>query len=142
MRAAIAALHAAHSPTLIGVRHHSAVLARVVPQLLDRIEPETVLIELPADLQSWLEHVADEQTVAPIAISAVPRRGGMFFYPLADFSPELVAIRRPESCSQTNRWSDSSTKEASKTGALSRPALSSLRRWPTVGSSPAQRSNP
>lgn len=93
MRAAIAALHAADAPTLIGVRHHSAVLARVVPQLLDRIQPETVLIELPADLQSWLEYVADEQTVAPIAISAVPRRGGMFFYPLADFSPELVAIR-------------------------------------------------
>ncbi len=93
MRPAIAALHAAHSPTLIGVRHHSAVLARVVPQLLDRMQPETVLIELPSDLQGWLEHVADEQTVAPIAISAVPRRGGMFFYPLADFSPELVAIR-------------------------------------------------
>lgn len=81
------------TPLLIGVRHHSAALAAAMTGLLDRFKPEVVLVEMPADLQPWLEYLADESTHAPVAISAVDSRGNLAFYPLADFSPELVAIR-------------------------------------------------
>ncbi|ELP35667.1 DUF5682 family protein [Rhodopirellula baltica] len=81
------------TPWLIGVRHHSAALARAMPAMLNDFAPECLLVELPGDLQDWIEHLADPQTIAPVAISAVHPEHGLFFYPLADFSPEWVAIR-------------------------------------------------
>ncbi|WP_146576895.1 DUF5682 family protein [Neorhodopirellula pilleata] len=81
------------SPLLIGVRHHSATLARVVPKILDAFGPECLLVELPADLADWIEFLGDPRTIAPVAISAADDRRGLFFYPMADFSPEWVAIR-------------------------------------------------
>lgn len=87
------ALLSSHTPLLIGVRHHSATLARVLPAMLDAFAPECLLIELPADLHDWIEHLADPQTIAPVALSAVHPKHGLFFYPMADFSPEWVAIR-------------------------------------------------
>ena len=87
------ALHQCTEPLLIGVRHHSAMLARAMPVLLDRFAPDAILIELPSDLSDWMQYIADPRTQAPIAISAVDPDGGMMFYPLADFSPEFAAIR-------------------------------------------------
>ncbi|MEU5692863.1 DUF5682 family protein [Actinosynnema sp. NPDC020468] len=86
---------AAHrEPLLIGVRHHSPALAAVVPALLDAAEPEVLLIELPEELADWLPHLADPDLVAPVALSGAGRDGsGLAFYPFADFSPELAAVR-------------------------------------------------
>lgn len=81
------------APLLIGVRHHSAALARAVPTILESYRPECVLVELPSDLQEWIPYLAHPDTVAPVALSASSGNGDLFFYPLADFSPELVAIR-------------------------------------------------
>lgn len=81
------------TPLLIGVRHHSAAVARALPQMLDDFSPKSLLIELPEDLNSWFTYLADSDTHAPVAISAVDGAGHLAFYPLADFSPELVAIR-------------------------------------------------
>ncbi|MFI6152785.1 DUF5682 family protein [Kitasatospora sp. NPDC051170] len=84
-------------PYLIGVRHHAPSLSAVLPALLEAARPETVLIELPAEFQPWLDHLADERTTAPVALAAAPASGdetaGPAFYPFADFSPELVALR-------------------------------------------------
>ncbi|SOB80969.1 vWA domain-containing protein [Streptomyces sp. 1331.2] len=96
-------------PYLIGVRHHAPSLSAVVPALLDAARPEAVLVELPAEFQSWLGLLADEATEAPVALAAAPAgpeeagradgrggpdgRGGLAFYPFADFSPELAALR-------------------------------------------------
>ncbi|BET46248.1 DUF5682 family protein [Kitasatospora aureofaciens] len=80
-------------PCLIGVRHHSPALAVAVPGLLDAADPEVVCVELPADFQPWLPYLADRRTVAPVALSGVYEDGRLRFYPLADFSPELAAIR-------------------------------------------------
>ncbi|MGX1225793.1 DUF5682 family protein [Streptomyces ambofaciens] len=80
-------------PYLIGVRHHSPALAVAVPGLLDAADPEVVCVELPADFQPWLRHLADPRTVAPVALSGVYDDGRLHFHPLADFSPELAAIR-------------------------------------------------
>ncbi|MEU6966483.1 DUF5682 family protein [Kitasatospora aureofaciens] len=84
-------------PYLIGVRHHAPSLSAVLPALLDAARPEVVLVELPAEFQPWLHRLADEATEAPVALAAAPvgpdDSGRLAFYPFADFSPELVALR-------------------------------------------------
>ncbi|MFE3386589.1 vWA domain-containing protein [Streptomyces anulatus] len=102
--AAVAALAATGpgSPFLIGVRHHAPSLAAALPALLDAAAPDVLLVELPAEFQPWLGWLAHEETEAPVALAAVPADGpgpgsagerGPAFYPFADFSPELVALR-------------------------------------------------
>ncbi|MGW3681375.1 vWA domain-containing protein [Streptomyces prasinus] len=101
---AVAALAAAGPglPFLIGVRHHAPSLAAALPALLDEAAPDVLLVELPAEFQPWLGWLAHEETEAPVALAAVPADGtgpgpanerGPAFYPFADFSPELVALR-------------------------------------------------
>ncbi|MFI0722316.1 DUF5682 family protein [Streptomyces sp. NPDC021224] len=101
---AVAALAAAGPgmPFLIGVRHHAPSLAAALPALLDAAAPDVLLVELPAEFQPWLGWLAHEETQAPVALAAVPAHGSGFgpadergpaFYPFADFSPELVALR-------------------------------------------------
>ncbi|MFD3872659.1 DUF5682 family protein [Streptomyces sp. NPDC058623] len=92
-RTAVAALAASRAPYLLGVRHHSPALAAVVPALLEAAGAEVVCVELPADFQPWLEHLADPETVAPVALAGLGGEGRLAFYPFADFSPELAAIR-------------------------------------------------
>ncbi|MGW7343246.1 DUF5682 family protein [Streptomyces sp. NPDC054854] len=92
-RTAVAALAASREPYLLGVRHHSPALAAVVPALLEAAGAEVLCVELPADFQPWLEHLADPETVAPVALAGLGREGRLAFYPFADFSPELAAIR-------------------------------------------------
>ncbi|MFH8666855.1 DUF5682 family protein [Streptomyces anulatus] len=102
--AAVAALAATGpgAPFLIGVRHHAPSLAGALPALLDAAAPDVLLVELPAEFQPWLGWLAHEETEAPVALAAVPADGpgpgsagerGPAFYPFADFSPELVALR-------------------------------------------------
>ncbi|MFE7459049.1 DUF5682 family protein [Streptomyces sp. NPDC057554] len=100
--AAVAALAADGPglPFLIGVRHHAPSLAAAVPALLDAAAPDVLLVELPAEFQPWLGWLAHEETRAPVALAAVPAGGpgaggeqGPAFYPFADFSPELAALR-------------------------------------------------
>ncbi|MGA4979517.1 vWA domain-containing protein [Streptomyces cinereoruber] len=92
-RAAVDALAASRTPYLLGVRHHSPALAAVVPALLDEAGAEVVCVELPADFRPWLEHLADPETVAPVALAGAGEGGRLSFYPFADFSPELAAVR-------------------------------------------------
>ncbi|WP_411074623.1 DUF5682 family protein [Streptomyces sp. cmx-4-7] len=92
-RAAVDALAASRTPYLLGVRHHSPALAAVVPVLLDEAGAEVVCVELPADFRPWLEHLADPETVAPVALAGAGEGGRLSFYPFADFSPELAAVR-------------------------------------------------
>ncbi|MFK0287844.1 DUF5682 family protein [Streptomyces sp. NPDC090499] len=93
--AALAALTDPAGPYLIGVRHHAPSLAAAVPALLDAANPDVLLVELPAELQEWLPWLAHEETRAPVALAAAPAdgSGGPAFYPFADFSPELAAVR-------------------------------------------------
>ncbi|MEU3791153.1 DUF5682 family protein [Streptomyces fructofermentans] len=94
---AVAALTGPTAPFLIGVRHHSPSLAAAVPALLDEAEPDVLLVELPGEMQEWLPWLGHEETRAPVALAAAPRDGaggqGPAFYPFADFSPELAAVR-------------------------------------------------
>ncbi|TYC24466.1 VWA domain-containing protein [Micromonospora sp. MP36] len=93
-RAVVDALAGSVRPYLIGVRHHSPALAAVIPALLDAAGAEVVCIELPADFQSWLPYLSDPAARAPLAlVGSHGTDGPMGFYPFADFSPELAAIR-------------------------------------------------
>jgi len=88
----VAALSASRAPFLIGVRHHSPALAVAVPRLLDGFGPDMLAVELPAQARAWVDWLAHPETVAPVAL-AFSRGEGMSFYPFADFSPELAALR-------------------------------------------------
>ena len=94
---ALAALTGPSAPYLVGVRHHAPSLAAAVPALLDEAEPDVLLVELPAEMQQWLPWLGHEETRAPVALAAAPGDGsggeGPAFYPFADFSPELAAVR-------------------------------------------------
>ncbi|MFJ8543659.1 DUF5682 family protein [Streptomyces sp. NPDC093586] len=92
---AVDALTDPGAPYLIGVRHHAPSLAAAVPALLDGAAPDVLLVELPAEMQEWLPWLGHEETRAPVALAAAPTEGdgGPAFYPFADFSPELAAVR-------------------------------------------------
>ncbi|MGW3661975.1 vWA domain-containing protein [Streptomyces sp. NPDC005141] len=92
-RAAVTALAGSVEPYLLGVRHHSPALAAAVPSLLDASGAEVVCVELPADFRPWLPHLAAPGTVAPVALAGAGENGRLGFYPFADFSPELAAVR-------------------------------------------------
>jgi len=77
---------------LVGVRHHSPGCAQALAALLAEVRPAVVLIEGPREYGALLGALADERTKPPVAILSVgQRRSG--FYPLADFSPEWIALR-------------------------------------------------
>ncbi|MFI1046612.1 DUF5682 family protein [Streptomyces griseoruber] len=84
------------------MRHHAPSLAAAVPALLDAARPDVVLVELPAEMQEWLPWLGHEETRAPVALAAAPGDGrggsGPAFYPFADFSPELAAVRWAARC--------------------------------------------
>ena len=92
-RAALDALADSVVPYLLGVRHHSPALAAAVPALLDAAGAEVVCVELPTDFQPWLTHLGAPGTLAPVALAGAGADGRLGFYPFADFSPELAAVR-------------------------------------------------
>jgi Mg-chelatase subunit ChlD len=94
-QAATEELAASRDPYLIGVRHHSAVLAHAVPALLERFAPQRVLVELPMEFAEWLPWLAHPEAVAPLALGGASTGddGPLAFFPFADFSPELAALR-------------------------------------------------
>ncbi|KAA6214459.1 hypothetical protein CP973_35790 [Streptomyces albofaciens JCM 4342] len=82
-------------PLLLGVRHHGPGSARAVRAVLERYEPPAVLIEGPPEADALVALAADEAMRPPVALLAhVPTDPGRAaFWPLAEFSPEWVAIR-------------------------------------------------
>lgn len=90
----VTALAGQRDPLLIGVRHHSPTLARVLPELLDAAAPAALAVELPTEAAGWVRWLGDPATVPPVAFAlADPDSESLGFYPFAAFSPEFVAIR-------------------------------------------------
>ena len=79
---------------VLGIRHHGPGSARSVVAELDRLQPEAVLIEGPADAADVLPLAADPGMVPPVALLAyapdAPRVSA--FWPYAVFSPEWQAL--------------------------------------------------
>lgn len=82
-------------PLLLGVRHHGPGSARAVRAALDAARPRVVLIEGPPEADVLIPLAADEDMRPPVALlgHAVDEPGRSAFWPLAEFSPEWVAIR-------------------------------------------------
>ncbi|MFI5472950.1 DUF5682 family protein [Streptomyces cacaoi] len=82
-------------PLLLGVRHHGPGSARAVRAALDAARPRTVLVEGPPEADALIPLAADEDMRPPVALlaHAVDEPGRSAFWPLAEFSPEWVALR-------------------------------------------------
>jgi hypothetical protein len=80
---------------LFGVRHHSPRACVVLRALLDRVRPDAVLIEGPADATPLIPLLAAADTVPPVALLAYRTDGqpGSSAWPFVAYSPELVALR-------------------------------------------------
>ena len=81
--------------SVLGIRHHGPGSARSVRAELDRIGPDAVLIEGPADASALIPLALDRAMRPPVALLVYapdePRTAT--FYPFAAFSPEWVAMR-------------------------------------------------
>jgi hypothetical protein len=87
----------------VPVRHHSPACARQVARLIRELRPAAVLIEGPRDATHLIPLLTHAKTRMPVAIytTFVRRVEGVdsspvrhaAYYPLCDYSPELVAIR-------------------------------------------------
>lgn len=82
-------------PILFGVRHLSPAGAWHLLQLLEEKRPRLVLVEGPSDLDLLMDDLARPETVPPVAILAYTQQAPVrsILYPLAEYSPEYVAIR-------------------------------------------------
>ncbi|WP_420079851.1 DUF5682 family protein [Streptomyces sp. JL4002] len=82
-------------PLLLGVRHHGPGSARAVRAALDAARPAAVLVEGPPEGDGLLALAADPGMRPPVALlaHAADDPGRAAFWPLAEFSPEWVAIR-------------------------------------------------
>ncbi|MFB7652248.1 MULTISPECIES: DUF5682 family protein [unclassified Streptomyces] len=82
-------------PLLLGVRHHGPGSARAVRAALEAARPGAVLIEGPPEADALIPLAADEDMRPPVALlaHAVDEPGRSAFWPLAEFSPEWVALR-------------------------------------------------
>ncbi|MEU6403492.1 DUF5682 family protein [Streptomyces sp. NPDC046985] len=82
-------------PLLLGVRHHGPGSARAVRAALEAARPRAVLIEGPPEADALIPLAAEEGMRPPVALlaHAVDEPGCSAFWPLAEFSPEWVAVR-------------------------------------------------
>ncbi|WP_219825162.1 DUF5682 family protein, partial [Streptomyces roseicoloratus] len=82
-------------PLVLGVRHHGPGSARAVRAALDAGRPKAVLVEGPPEADALVALAADEEMRPPVALlaHAVDDPGRAAFWPMAEFSPEWVAIR-------------------------------------------------
>ncbi|MEV1066755.1 DUF5682 family protein [Streptomyces sp. NPDC050263] len=82
-------------PLLLGVRHHGPGSARAVRAALAAARPRTVLIEGPPEADALIPLAADDAMRPPVALlaHAVDEPGRSAFWPMAEFSPEWVALR-------------------------------------------------
>lgn len=80
---------------VLGVRHHGPGSARSVAAALDEVRPTAVLIEGAPELDAVAALAGDDRMVPPIAglVYVLDQPRSALFYPLADFSPEWVALR-------------------------------------------------
>jgi hypothetical protein len=81
--------------TILGIRHHGPGSARSVLAELERLQPDALLVEGPSDASSLIELIADPGMRPPVAllVYAPDEPRVATFYPMAEFSPEWVALR-------------------------------------------------
>jgi hypothetical protein len=80
---------------IFGIRHHGPGSANSLRKALEKLQPDTILIEGPPDAESLLTLVASSQMQPPVALLIYlpdnPKES--VYYPFAVFSPEWQAIQ-------------------------------------------------
>jgi Family of unknown function (DUF5682) len=81
--------------TILGIRHHGPGSARSVLAELERLQPDALLVEGPSDASNLIDLIADPGMRPPVAllVYAPDEPRVATFYPMAEFSPEWVALR-------------------------------------------------
>ncbi len=133
---------AAAQVVYLPVRHHSPACAFHVERVIAELQPTFVLIEGPRDANALIRHLADARTRPPIALYTTfidrsgegqPRHFGSY-YPLCDYSPELVALRAAAAVGAEARFIDltfaellvAEARHATADEADARPPITSL----------------
>ena len=93
------------------IRHHSPACALALRALLDEVRPGVVLVEGPQEYAAVLTALQDPRTVPPVAVLSVDGSRAAF-YPLAEFSPEWVALRWAGEHADTVEFIDQSYRHA------------------------------
>ncbi|UQA61336.1 DUF5682 family protein [Polyangium aurulentum] len=80
---------------VFGVRHLSPMAAWHLERFLEATNPSIVLIEGPSDCTGEIAHLVDERTKPPVALLAFTQERPVrsILYPLAEYSPEWIALR-------------------------------------------------
>lgn len=93
---------------LFGIRHLSAAGAWHIRRFLDRIKPEAVLIESPADTEPLISDLTRNTVKPPVAVLCytvdVPVHS--LVYPLARYSPEYQALLWAKKHKKISRFID------------------------------------
>ncbi len=88
------------------VRHHSPVCSVQLLRVIEEYQPDCVLIEGPENASHMMEFLASEETKFPVAMyysykdskklvdEEEEARSYSCYYPLLEYSPELVAIKK------------------------------------------------
>ncbi len=79
---------------VFGVRHLSPAAAHHLEDVLDALKPTAVLVEGPADASDQIKHLVHKETKPPLAVLAYTKSRPVrtILYPLAEYSPEWVAL--------------------------------------------------
>lgn len=80
---------------VLGIRHHGPGSARAVGTALEDYRPDLVLVEGPADADAMIPWAAAADMVPPVALLAYATKepSQACYFPMAEFSPEWVALR-------------------------------------------------
>src|SRR5215210_105302 len=79
---------------IFGVRHLSPAAGHHLEQVLDAVRPTAVLVEGPSDATGQIPHLVHKDTRPPLALLAYTQQRPVrsIVYPLAEYSPEWVAL--------------------------------------------------
>jgi hypothetical protein len=79
---------------LFGVRHLSPAAGYHLGRVLDALRPTAVLVEGPSDATDQIPHLVHKATRPPLALLAYTQQRPVrsILYPLAEYSPEWVAL--------------------------------------------------
>lgn len=93
----------------VPIRHHSPACAYALQQLLDEIKPTTFLIEGPWDCESLVPLLQHSETRPPVALfSQKNLKDDLYsaYFPLCEYSPEWVALRKASELGSDVRFID------------------------------------
>lgn len=78
-----------------GIRHHGPGSAARLVQALEQLQPDCVLVELPADFNALLGYLDKPEMRLPAALLAYAADAPQhqMYYPFAEYSPEYQALR-------------------------------------------------